>query len=308
MARSSMQSRVIEWVLRLIRVKKMFSDTHNLREKVFKRRPTNPAPPRSMYRRYRVEESSQGGRRMFTLRRRDGTGDKSILYLHGGAYVYEMMGAQWKMLGKILDRSDVTITVPLFPLAPENTVEDALPFVVQSYENLLRRTPNGISLIGDSSGGGMAVALFQILREARRLLPERLVLLSPWLDVTCSDSRQLDLDKADPILAPKGLIEEGGWYAGRLSPEHPTVSPLFGSVEGMPPTLVLTGTHDLLHADSLRLQSIGAGMNLPLRVSTYQNMMHVWPSMPIPEAERALDEVASFLSETLTVVEPSASL
>jgi acetyl esterase/lipase len=126
-------------------------------------------------------------------------------------------------------------------------------------------------------------------------LPIKLMLISPWLDVTCSDPRQAALDKEDPILAPLGLIEEGRWYAGRLSAKHPSVSPLFGTFGSIPPTLVLTGTHDLLHADSLRLESIGNEQGLPIRISIYPRMLHVWPSMPIPEAKRALDEAASLL-------------
>ncbi len=296
MPRASLRSRLIEWGLRLFRLKKMFSNTQGLREKVLKGRPKDAAPPRSMYRRYRIEETSQAGRRVFTLRRNAGKGDNDILYLHGGAYVYEMMSMQWNLLGKMLDRSDLTITVPLFPLAPESTVEQILPFVVASYKDLLERAPGGITLAGDSAGGGLAVALFQSLRESGTPLPKAIVLLSPWLDVTCSSPLQVALDKADPMLAPQALIEEGKWYAGQLPPKHPSVSPLFGTFDRMPPTLVLTGTHDLLHSDSLQLQSIGMSNNLPIQVRTFPDMLHVWPSMPIPEAKQALDHVAEFLS------------
>jgi acetyl esterase/lipase len=38
--------------------------------------------------------------------------------------------------------------------------------------------------MGDSSGGGMALALAQKARDAGLQQPRDLVLLSPWLDVT----------------------------------------------------------------------------------------------------------------------------
>lgn len=292
----SLRSRLIEWALWRLKVKKMFNP-QGLRERVLKSRPKSVKPPRSLYRRFEISEIVQDGQPVFTLRRRKSTSTASVLYLHGGAYVYEMMSMQWTLLGKLLDRTDISITVPIFPLAPEHTVEEILPFVRTTYERLVNQgDPTAMTLLADSAGGGLAVALAQELRDSGRPAPKSLILISPWLDVTCSDPAQNELEKLDPILLRSGLREEGSWYAGKLTPTDSRVSPLFGDLTRLPPMLVLTGTHDVLHADASRLQVKLAAEPGALHLKVYNNMLHVWPSMPIPEAKQALDDIVTFLN------------
>ncbi len=291
----SLRSRLLEWVLWRLRVKGMFK-LDGLRERVIKSRPADPRPPRAFYRRYRVEETVRDGRPVFTLSPKNGPVSKHVLYLHGGAYVYEMMSLQWKMLGRLLDQAEVSITVPLFPLAPEHTCEHVIAFVLAVYHTLLGEVDGKpILLLGDSAGGGLALCLSQQLRDLGSPAPGGLVLISPWLDVTCPDPAQSALEKLDPLLALPGLREEGNWYAGTLALTDPRVSPLYGDLQGLPPMLVLTGTHDLLNADVHRLQAAMSSAPASLRVSEYPHMVHVWPSLPISEATEAINEILEFL-------------
>ncbi len=294
MKRPSLRSQMIEWVLWRLRVKGRFANTDGFRERVVKSRPTNPRPPRSFYRRYRVDETSQAGKPIFTISPRNGLARKHLLYLHGGAYVFEIMGIQWRMLARFLDEADAAVTVPLFPLAPESTCEQIFQFVLGVYR-VLQKDGKPIVVIGDSSGGAMALSLSQQLRDAGATQLAKLVLLSPWLDVTCSDPAQAILDRSDPLLALPGLRQAGIWYAGKLSPTDARVSPLYGDLAGLPPILVLTGTHDLLNSDAHRLQALMASLPGALKMSEYRNMLHVWPTMPIPEAREAMNEILTFM-------------
>lgn len=132
----SLRSQMIEWVLWRLRVKARFAKTDGFRERVINSRPTNPRPPRSFYRRYRVHQTTQAGKLIFTISPRNGRARKHLLYLHGGAYVYEIMGMQWRMLARFLDKADATVTVPLYPLAPEYTCEQIFQFVLGAYHVL----------------------------------------------------------------------------------------------------------------------------------------------------------------------------
>ena len=141
----------------------------------------------------------------------------------------------------------------------------------------------------------MALALSQQLRDRNRSQPESLVLISPWLDVTCADPAQDALEQLDPMLARPGLREQGRWYAGPLSTRDPRVSPLFGDLQDLPPMLVLAGTHDLLYADATRLANRVETQHGKLKVLTFPEMLHVWPAMPIPEAKQAIAAIVKFL-------------
>lgn len=292
--RPSLRSRMIEWVLWRLRVKSRFAKTDGFRERVVKSRPTKPRAPRSFYRRYRVDETSYAGKPIFTISPRNARARQHLLYLHGGAYVYEIMGMQWRMLARFLDEACAAVTVPIYPLAPEFTCEGISQFVLGVYR-VLQNDGKPIIVICDSSGGGMALSLSKQLRDAGATQPAKLVLVSPWLDVTCSDPAQTILDRSDPLLAMPGLREAGIWYAGKLSPTDPRVSPLYGDLNGLPPILVLTGTHDLLNSDAHRLRALMAAPPEALKMIEYRNMLHVWPSLPIREAREAMNEILTFV-------------
>lgn len=294
----SLRSRLLEWLLWRLNTKSRLASVKGLRDQVLSSRPRNPRPPRSVYRRLRVEESTQDGQLVITLSPRKRPARLHVIYLHGGAYVSEVMPVQWKMMARLLQRIDATVTVPLYPLAPEHTCPEVLAFTHEVYRRVLDQAGDKpVVLLGDSAGGGMAIALSQGMRDREIPQPASLILLSPWLDVTCSDPSQEALEKVDPLLARPGLQEEGLWYAGALAPTDPAVSPIFSDLRDLPPMLVLTGTHDLLNADVHRLQAKMADLPSWLTVSEYKDMLHVWPAMPIPEAAEALDEIAAYLSK-----------
>ncbi len=292
----SLQSRALAWLLWRLPFKSQWANTRDLRKRVLKSRGSAPRPPRSLLRRTVCQESTHKGHPVFALRPRTGTPAWHVIYLHGGAYVYDMAPVQWSMLGKLMRLAEIEVTVPLYPLAPEATCTEALRWTQDVYREALGRS-NGkpVVLLGDSAGGGLVLALCQALRDTGEPLPAAQILISPWLDVTCSDPSQEGLEAVDPLLARPGLREAGSWYAGSLPPQDPRVSPIYGDCDGLPPTLALTGTHDLLYPDVLRLRARVETSDSELTVIEAPHMLHVWPAMPIPEARLALGQIASFL-------------
>lgn len=292
----SVRSRLLAWLLWRLPLKAEFQKTDGLRGRVLKSRPRNPRPPRSFHRRFKVDESTLNRQRVFTLSPRNRAARLHVLYLHGGAYVYQIMRAQWRMLAKLVERMDLAITIPLYPLAPEHTCTEVLLFAHAAYESVVTKAGGlPVVVLGDSAGGGMALALSQQLRDGGKPPPAAVVLISPWLDVTCADPSQTAMEKLDPMLAIPGLVEQGAWYAGELAPTDPAVSPIYGDMRGLPPMLVFTGTHDLLNTDVHRLQAKTADLPSWLTVYEYEDMLHDWPLMPVPEATRALQQVTKYL-------------
>jgi hypothetical protein len=68
----SLRLRVLEWVLWRIRAKSRFEKMDGFRKRTIKSRPSNPRPPRSIYRRYNVVENTQHGKQMFSISRKNG--------------------------------------------------------------------------------------------------------------------------------------------------------------------------------------------------------------------------------------------
>ena len=114
--------------------------------------------------------------------------------------------------------------------------------------------PNGrVGVYGDSAGGGLALSAIQRLVADNEPVPASLVLVSPLLDVTMSNPAIASVD--DPVLDAAALRESGLKWAGPLDPKDPSVSPLYGSLERLPPTYVYSGSLDVLYPDVLVLQA-----------------------------------------------------
>ena len=162
-------------------------------------------PSWSLRRHLRIEKRICHGWPVFILAPRTARSDHRVLYLHGGAYVHGPFGAHWRLISRLIQRTRAQVTMPLYPLAPRHTWRDAFSLLGHVYAEMAsQQNTANITFTGDSAGGGLALAFAQLLREKAQPLPGKLVLLSPWLDVTFSDPKQLELAGIDRMLATPG--------------------------------------------------------------------------------------------------------
>jgi acetyl esterase/lipase len=241
-----------------------------------------------------AEETQRDGLRLFTLNG-DGTGPL-VLYLHGGAYVNGFNAHQWRFMDRLARQTGCTVVAPAYHLAPWADYTRAYDDLMALYRALAAENPGRRRiLMGDSAGGGLALGLAEALAGAGDVLPERLILFSPWVDVSMENPDVSDYLAVEPMLHLELGKVHGQYWAGAADTHHWQVSPLFGDMTGLPPTTVYCGTRELLYPD-IRLafdRLLAAGVDAALRVGTGLN--HDWPLMPIPEADEAFDEVAGLL-------------
>ncbi|MBE8516667.1 alpha/beta hydrolase fold domain-containing protein [Amycolatopsis sp. H6(2020)] len=143
------------------------------------------------------------------------------------------------------------------------------------------------SWAGDSAGGGLALAVAQTLPAAGRPLPARLVLLSPWLDITMSNPQIRQVERRDPWLSSAGLIEAGQAWAGGDDPHDPRLSPINGPIAGLPPLDLYIGTADVFHPDTGRLREKAAQAGVAIRLTEVDGAFHVYTLAPVPKARMA---------------------
>jgi acetyl esterase/lipase len=299
----SLRSRLVELFLPLTGIKHAFGSEAAMRRAIARNRLAGPAlPSQGMRRRLLIEETRFRGSRVFTVRLRSGEAKTHVLYLHGGAFVFDIFWRHWLLIERLVARTRCSVSVPLYPLAPEHTCQDVFDLLRPLYAELLAVHGAGsIFFMGDSAGASMSLALAQQARQSQTALPAGLALISPALDMTLSDERQPELARRDPMLDIPGSRAAGRWYAGAREPADPLISPLFGSLAGLPPIAVWTGTHDLLNPDARRLQAKAAAEGALVVLHEYEAMVHVWPLLRIPEAEQAVGEMADFLQNPTRV-------
>lgn len=220
--------------------------------------------------------------------------DNTVIYMHGGAYVNEMTAFHIFYCDKLAASANARVIAPLYPLAPDHGYAETYELMRGLFtEESEKELP--VTLMGDSAGGGFAAAFCEYLISEGLPLPSRLVLFSPWVDISMSGSGYDELASVDPMLNRERLIPMGKAWAKELDTKDPLVSPLFGDVTGFPPTLIYVGTREILLYDVKafyeKLTSSGADAKLIVG----EGMNHVYPIYPIPEAEAALGETVDFI-------------
>ncbi len=222
------------------------------------------------------------------------------MFLHGGAYFRELRSWHWWFVERLVRRTGLTVLVPVYPLAPVGTADTVVPAAVELVRDVLRYPGRSVLLAGDSAGAGMALAVAQeLLRTDDRPL-SGLVLVSPWVDITCDDPGVAARAPLDPWLQAPGLREAGVAYRGPLPPDHPWVSPIHGELAGLPPMLVLSGTDDILNADAHRLVDDVTVVGGEAELVEEPGMIHDYPLHPTPEGRAARRRIAEWCRERLT--------
>src|SRR5262249_4201152 len=145
-----------------------------------------------------------------------------------------------------------------YPLSPEHTWRDSFEAMADVAERWAKER-GGAVLLGDSSGGGYALALAIALRDRGGPQASHLVLHSPWVDLTTSTPETAEVAEVDPWLFMGKLRAYAEWWAGSAADlGRPEVSPALADLTGLPPALMFCGSRDLL-VPGCRLLSRRAG-------------------------------------------------
>jgi monoterpene epsilon-lactone hydrolase len=222
-----------------------------------------------------------------------------VLLLHGGGYVAGCPITHRKMAAQISAATGVPVLVPDYRLAPENPfpagLDDAL-----SVARAVGTGP-GMAVVGDSAGGGLAVALCLALRDAGEALPAAAVLFSPWTDILAQGESYAGNAIADPSMNAERLRDAGRLYVGDGDPLNPLVSPVRANLAGLPPMLIQVGGAEMMLDDSTifaeRLRDAGGAAECEV----WDGLWHVFQNHAprVPEAVEAIARAGTFLQRHL---------
>ncbi|MFJ3878900.1 alpha/beta hydrolase fold domain-containing protein [Streptomyces sp. NPDC090077] len=296
----SLRSRALSAALVATGRRRRFATAEAVRAAVAQsaRRPASHLPPRSLGRVAELSRTFVGAWPVYDASPRGQEPVARVLYVHGGAYIDELVRPHWSLIRTLVTRARARVVVPAYVLAPRGTADRNVPVAADLLSGLIEGGgAGGTVLIGDSAGAGLALAAAQRLRERTGAQPSRIVLISPWLDLSMSHPGQAALEAADPVLARAGLAEAGRLYAGTLAADDPRVSPLHGSFEGLAPLTVFTGTRDVLATDSHELRRRAGAAGAQVEWHEEPGMPHGYPLLPVPEGRAARDRIVALIGE-----------
>lgn len=226
-----------------------------------------------------------------------------ILHLHGGAYFQGSIKSHTTFSSQISSRVSINTLLPEFGRAPENPFPRGLNDCIKLYQYLLSRFKY-IVLVGDSSGGGLALALIERLIDLNLPLPQSYIGIYPWVDAREEASVEAFESIGDD--SPEGaplLIDLTELYCNGVSKSSSLISPMFADLKGYPPMLIQTGTKDFLYPQCVRFAEKAKQEGVDILLDIYQEMPHGWHvfSPEIPENGLAYDSIAKFIKKYVAV-------
>lgn len=229
----------------------------------------------------------------------EGSKNCCILYLHGGCYVNPPLIFHWSFLSKISKMTKSSIYVPIYPKAPFHHFDESYEILTKFYEHL-KSEYKTVIMMGDSSGGGLSLGLCEFFLTENLSLPNELILIAPWVDLTFSNPDVEKAEKTDPRNNTSSLSAMAeSWSNGDLN--NYKVSPIFGAVKGLRNVTLITGTDDLLYPDTVKLAGILKKEGVKCKLIVADKMNHVYPVYPIPEAKEAINEICSIISSACEI-------
>jgi len=224
----------------------------------------------------------------------------AILYLHGGAYVLGSAHAYRHFAGQIAARSKAAVFIAQYRLAPEYPFPAALDDAKAAYRGLVEMGVRTIAIVGDSAGGGLALALLSVV-ASESVTPVAAVVMSPWTDLALTGDSLEDRADDDPLLTKEMLSKTGASYLRGHDPRDPLASPLYGDLAGRPPIQLHVGTSEILLDDSRRYAERARSAGVEATLHLWEGMTHVFASSvgTLEAAEKALNLLGGFLGAKL---------
>nr|WP_276202692.1 alpha/beta hydrolase [Oceanobacillus caeni] len=297
----SIRSWIAERLLKRFSNKDSFTNEKSYAQFLKEKQIENEKPyvlPKYIQRKFGMVKQHFDGMECYIFNEEKKTSGKSILYLHGGGYIKQPSLYHWNFLWKLAKGTDVTIYVPIYPKAPNHQYKESFDKVLPVYESILETSDKeNVILMGDSAGGGFALALAQLLLDKGLPQPKKIILFSPWLDITMKNPDAYRLEHKDPMLGIYGLIQMGKAYAGNTDPNNYLLSPINGKLNGLGEITLFVGTHEVFLPDSRKFRDIAISQGVRVNYFEYPKMNHIFVLYPIPEAKKATKKIVNIINQ-----------
>lgn len=250
---------------------------------------------------------------------------RRVLYLHGGAWFAGSPLSHRPITDKLSRELNAAVFALDYRLLPEYRRSDGIFDCRAAYRWILHNGPDDaeppefLVVAGDSAGGSLTLDVIAWARDSGLRRPDGAVALSPSTDTTMTSPSLRENVSTDPMLGPAfarllkvptPLLWWLYWFSWRIPPRDPSVSPLRGNLENLPPVLILASEAEMLVDDARRYAAKAQAAGSPVELQTWPHMVHVWPMFTpeLPEAEEAYANIREFLAAVETGRDKSAEV
>ena len=227
--------------------------------------------------------------------------DKVLLNLHGGGFNSDS-GSYTESI-PIAGYTKIKVVAVLYRLAPEHPFPAAVDDSVAVYKELLKTyKPQHIVLYGTSAGAILTAEVAAKLKQLGLPLPAALGIFSGMGDFARGgDSIAMyALRGLSGHLDPPEAGAHDPSYVASADPKDPVLSPIYGDLHGLPPTLFVTSGRDLLLSGTVNLHRAYLNAGVDARLVVFDALPHAfWYDPLLPEAIEANHTMAEFFVKEL---------
>lgn len=244
------------------------------------------------------------------LARKEGGRSGTLLYLHGGGWVFGSIQTHLGAMARLAEFTGLTVVGIDYGLAPQAPFPAGLNDAAWAWHWLKAGAQTGgldgpWLVSGDSSGANLALALMLDLRHAGASLPDAALLFYG----VYSANHQTTSHKQCGDGAFGLSTEKMAWYrqhylsGQRQDPADPRVSPVLAPLEGLPPIFMNAAGLDCLRDDSVLLAQRLSAAGVPHQFKVVDGVTHGFMQMSseLPEALAAFQDAAAFVATVLPV-------
>jgi salicylate hydroxylase len=254
----------------------------------------------------RVHELELGGVRVLRVTKGAPTDGTSILHFHGGGYMIGSARGSVEYASRLASSLSGECYSVDYRLAPEHPYPAAIDDAIAAYRGLLAKgvPASSIFLSGESSGGGLAIALAMAIRTAGDPLPAGVIAVCPFTDLTLSGPSVQEYSGDDPAANRDLLTYMAASYFQGHEPTDPMVSPLFGDFRGLPPMFLTATEGEVLLSDTTRFAERAQQAGVDVTVRLVKDSVHVFTLFAfLPEAQNTMKLIEDWASRRLQGVD-----
>jgi monoterpene epsilon-lactone hydrolase len=224
-----------------------------------------------------------------------------VFYVHGGSFIVERSPKLTAMVARFAARANARVFAPSYRLSPEHPCPAAVEDIVASYRWLRATWPDEpVVALADSAGASVLLAALQLARDDGDAMPDGVVLLSPWVDLSLQSWSVVAASMSGTTGSTmESLALMAHLYLQGRSATDPVASPLFGDFSGFPPMLIHASKGDILYDDAARLADRIRDVGGDLTVRLWSAETHVWETGSSVEARQSIDLAADFIQRCL---------
>ena len=225
--------------------------------KLKKKLPRTSEPSKSIKRKMNVEKRRVHGGIYYIAKDKCSRSRKRVLFIHGGGFFLEALPLHWKLCQRLARDTGCEIIFPQYPMVPESSAKASHDMLMEVYKEFIKkRSPEDLTVIGDSAGGTLALSLSMLARYKGLPLANEIVLLSPGFIIgkmSAEESRRAEyIKKHDYILGNFPIDKISELWLGELDLNDYRANVMKGGLKGLPHITMFSGTHDILNIPARR--------------------------------------------------------